>query len=89
MTVVDDCLRENEDNAVIMFARGQIFCLSVMAAALLPVYICWNLFFLAHGRTAPSLLLALTGRPSPTTGMTRSLNTCCTEMRLRHCNGTH
>jgi hypothetical protein len=35
-------------------------------------YFCWNLFWLAGGRLAPSLLLALTGIPAPTTGGTRA-----------------
>ena len=47
--------------------------LRVTAFSLLVVYLAWNLAFLVQRRLAPSLMLALTGLPSPTTGMTRSL----------------
>ena len=36
-------------------------------------YVGWNLYFLAQGRLAPSILTGATGIPSPTTGGTRSL----------------
>jgi len=44
-----------------------------LAAALFCVYIVWHGLWLCHGRLAPSLMIALTGLPAPTTGMTRSL----------------
>ncbi|MBT3378130.1 MAG: DUF2752 domain-containing protein [Lentisphaerae bacterium] len=44
-----------------------------VAVALLCVYVAWNAFWLCHARLAPSLMVALTGLPAPTTGMTRSL----------------
>ena len=49
--------------------------LRATAISLLVVYAAWNIVFLLQRRPAPSLLLALTGLPCPTTGMTRSL-TC-------------
>ena len=36
------------------------------------VYVIWNLYWLGQRRLPPSLLRALAGLPSPTTGMTRS-----------------
>jgi hypothetical protein len=35
-------------------------------------YVSWNLYWLAHGRLAPSILSATTGIPAPTTGGTRA-----------------
>jgi hypothetical protein len=37
------------------------------------VYLAWNVLWLFQGTSPPSLFLALTGWPSPTTGGTRSL----------------
>jgi hypothetical protein len=48
------------------------FVLRTTAAAMLVVYVLWNLFWLAHARIPPSLFLGLTGLPGPTTGGTRS-----------------
>jgi len=39
----------------------------------LAVYLSWNLYWLCHGRLAPSLLRSLTGIPAPTTGGTRAI----------------
>lgn len=36
-------------------------------------YIVWNMFFLQKGIIPPSIMFKLTGIPSPTTGMYRSL----------------
>jgi hypothetical protein len=36
-------------------------------------YICWNIYFLLLKQIPPSILYKLTGIPSPTTGMSRSL----------------
>jgi Protein of unknown function (DUF2752) len=47
--------------------------LRVLTAALLVVYVGWQLFWLAQGRLPPALFLALTGLPAPTTGGTRSM----------------
>ena len=43
-----------------------------IAAALLVVYVLWNLFWLVQLQVPPSLLVAFTGLPCPTTGGTRS-----------------
>jgi hypothetical protein len=51
--------------------------LRVLALALLVVYCLWNAFWLAQGRLAPSLFLALTGLPAPTTGATRATLQLC------------
>jgi hypothetical protein len=53
--------------------RAVHFVLRTVAAAMLVVYVLWNLFWLAHARVPPSLCLGLTGLPGPTTGGTRSL----------------
>src|SRR5207253_2663933 len=37
------------------------------------IYVSWNVYWLAHGRLAPSLLKAATGIPAPTTGGMRAL----------------
>lgn len=47
--------------------------LRVIASALLVTYLWWNGAWLSLGHAPPSLMLALTGLPAPTTGMTRSL----------------
>ena len=47
--------------------------LACTAAATACVYALWNLAWLAHGVVPPSLFLALTGLPSPTTGGTRAI----------------
>jgi len=52
--------------------RAVHFVLRTAAAAMLVVYVLWNLFWLAHARVPPSLFLGLTGLPGPTTGGTRS-----------------
>ena len=52
--------------------RAAHFMLRTTAAAVLVVYVLWNLCWLAHARVPPSLFLALTGLPCPTTGGTRS-----------------
>jgi len=53
--------------------RLLLFGLRTLAAALFVVYLLWNGFWLVQGQLAPSLFLALTGLPAPSTGMTRSL----------------
>lgn len=45
----------------------------IVAAILFAAYLVWNGFWLAQGRIPPSIFLALTGLPSPTTGGTRSI----------------
>jgi hypothetical protein len=47
--------------------------LRLVAIALAVVYVAWNAFWLSLGHVAPSLMVALTGLPCPTTGMTRAL----------------
>ena len=47
-------------------------CLKFIAIGIFFVYVAWNLYWLAQGRLAPSMLLGFTGIPAPTTGMTRS-----------------
>ncbi len=47
--------------------------LRVLAAALLVVYLGWQVFWLAQGQIPPALFLALTGLPAPTTGGTRAV----------------
>jgi Protein of unknown function (DUF2752) len=44
-----------------------------IAFAMLVVYLGWQIYWLAQGTIPPSLLLAATGIPAPTTGGTRSL----------------
>lgn len=51
--------------------------LRALAAALLAVYCLWNAFWLGQGRLPPSLFLALTGLPAPTTGGARSVLQLC------------
>jgi len=51
--------------------------LRVLALALLVVYCLWNVFWLGQGRLPPSLFLALTGLPAPTTGGARSVLQLC------------
>jgi len=45
----------------------------LLAIAMIPVYVGWNLYWLTQYRVAPSLFWAITGLPCPTTGCTRSL----------------
>ena len=45
----------------------------VVASGLFGFYLLWNLYWLAHGRFAPSIFLGFTGLPGPTTGWTRGL----------------
>lgn len=47
--------------------------LRTLAASLLIVYLGWNAIWLVQGWIPPSLFLALTGLPSPTTGGVRSM----------------
>jgi len=47
--------------------------LALLAVTLLAVYLGWNIYWLAQGRLAPSLFVAITGLPCATTGCTRSL----------------
>src|SRR5207253_3413552 len=47
------------------------------AGSLLFVYVCWQVFWLCQARVPPSLFLAFTGLPAPTTGGTRSLIQLC------------
>ena len=47
--------------------------LRTVAGVLLAVYLGWNGYWLAQGELPPSLFLAATGLPCPTTGCTRSL----------------
>jgi hypothetical protein len=47
--------------------------LRIVFVAVFLAYLIWNLAWLVQGRLAPSMLWALTGVPSPTTGGTRSL----------------
>lgn len=54
-----------------MAARG----LRTAAAALLAVYLLWQVIWLVEGRLPPSLYWGLTGWPSPTTGGVRAI--CC------------
>jgi hypothetical protein len=49
--------------------------LRCLAAALLVVYLAWNLFWLSQRAIPPSLFAAMTGLPCPTTGGTRAF--CC------------
>lgn len=42
------------------------------AVAVMVVYAMWQIFWLSGGHIPPSLCVALTGLPSPTTGGTRS-----------------
>lgn len=51
----------------------QTTCLRVAATGTFGVYCLWWGYWLAHGKLAPALFLALTGLPAPTTGMTRAL----------------
>jgi hypothetical protein len=52
--------------------------LRLLATALAIVYVAWNVVWLVLFHCLPpSLLLALTGLPAPTTGMTRSLLCLC------------
>lgn len=44
-----------------------------IAFAMLVVYLVWQVYWLAQGTIPPSLLMAATGIPAPTTGGTRSL----------------
>jgi hypothetical protein len=44
------------------------------ACACFVAYLGWNAWWLAHGRIPPSILLFVTGLPSPTTGGIRSLH---------------
>ena len=39
----------------------------------LAIYVSWNVYWLCHGRLAPSLLRSLAGIPAPTTGGTRAI----------------
>ena len=43
---------------------------AIVAAAF---YVCWNLWWIGHGRVPPSILTGLTGLPCPTTGGTRAM----------------
>ena len=43
------------------------------AGCLLVLYLLWNALWWWRGELAPSILLAVTGIPAPTTGMTRAL----------------
>lgn len=47
--------------------------LRCIALALLIVYVGWQAYWLSHGEIPPSLFLAITGWPAPTTGGTRSI----------------
>lgn len=47
--------------------------LRVLAAALLCAWLAWNALNLSIGRIPPSILTALTGIPSPTTGGSRAV----------------
>jgi hypothetical protein len=47
--------------------------LRVTATVMFIVYVCWNVYWLAHGQMAPSMLWGATGLPGPTTGLTRAL----------------
>jgi len=49
-------------------------CLRAAAIGTLVVYCVWWGYWLAHGRLAPALFLAITGLPAPTTGMGRALD---------------
>ena len=55
-------------------ARVTTFTLRAAALALFIVYLGWNVLWLTQGRLGPSLFLAVTGLPCPTTGVTRSLD---------------
>jgi Protein of unknown function (DUF2752) len=48
-------------------------CLRAAAIGSFVVYCLWWGYWLAHGRLAPALFLAMTGLPAPTTGMSRAL----------------
>jgi hypothetical protein len=45
----------------------------ILATVLFVGYVVWNGYWLCLGRVPPSLFLAVTGLPSPTTGGTRSV----------------
>ena len=45
----------------------------IAAVSLFGLYLFWNVLWWIHGQLAPSMLLAFTGLPAPTTGVTRSL----------------
>lgn len=49
------------------------FALRTTGAALLVVYVLWNLFWVSHASIPPSLFRALSGLPAPTTGGTRAV----------------
>lgn len=52
---------------------GAVRGLRCVALAFFLVYVIWNGWWLAQRQFAPSLLVALTGLPAPSTGMTRSV----------------
>lgn len=66
---VGDRLDEGQRGLASLWRAG----LRPLAIALLVVYLVWNLFWLGQGRIPPSLFLAITGLPAPTTGGVRSL----------------
>jgi len=47
--------------------------LRLVAAALLLIYVGWQVFWLSRAQIPPSLFLAFTGLPAATTGGTRSI----------------
>ena len=53
-----------------MFGR---FLLRTIAASVLIVYVGWNLYWISQATVPPSLFLAITGLPCPTTGGTRAM----------------
>src|SRR5437899_2379163 len=54
-------------------SRLLLHAMRILAWALLAAYLVWNVYWLTRGRIPPSLFLALTGLPAPTTGGTRSI----------------
>jgi len=44
-----------------------------MFAAVLATYVLWNVYWVSHGRLPPSMLVAISGLPAPTTGGWRAI----------------
>jgi uncharacterized protein DUF2752 len=53
--------------------QAVIFALRTLGVAFAVVYLGWNVFWLVQARIPPSLFIALTGYPCPTTGGTRAM----------------